>query len=408
MKCADVRDLLSAYVDDALDAEQRARLTDHLRDCPACAAELQELKQTIALVQELDEIEPPAEFRTELRQRLRRLAAERQPAGGRRARWLSALPVMSVRSAIAAALVLVITLAGGVGIGYRLQLRAGSEKSELLARGKARDQVATGAAAPPAAPGAGDEGLGGGEPQFAAADQANLLGTAQRAASENTQKIIRNGEMTVAVEEIAPAQRRVEEIAATNGGYVENSSFHQVNATTARASLQLRVPAANLDGVVGAVEQLGYVRTKTIYATDVTAVYTDTDARLKNLQLQEERLREVLKQATTVDDILRVENELSRIRTDIDINAANLRNLQSGVEMGTLTVNLEQDPDAVAVSTNQSLWNRIKGACVNTIKAIGRFLVSLTVFVGGALPVLLILVALWLAIRPQRWFHRQE
>lgn len=421
MKCADARELLSAYLDDALDANQRARLADHLRDCPVCAAEFEALRQTIALVGGLEEIEPPPEFHAKLTERLRGLSA----GGGsvtrsRRAAWLQTLTTVPLRNAIAAAVVLAVTLTGGIGIGARLASRP--DRANLLAAGDTgvpNPNVNSQMAGP-------DNGLVGGineggtgtgrlvagntQPDMGAAAAGKALTTfkADESASQPGQKIIRNCDITLAVEDIAAAQQEVAAIGTANGGYVENSSFQQISETSACAMVQLRIPNGQLDAAAAQVKKLGQVRSEGTSANDVTTTYTDTDARLKNLQLQEERLREVLGKATTVDDILQVENELAQVRTDIEIATASLKNLQSGVEMATLTVNLEQNPDAVAVGAGQPFWNRVRGACLNTLKAIGRFFVGFAIFVGGALPVLAIVAVLWLAIRPRRWFHRGQ
>ncbi len=44
----------------------------------------------------------------------------------------------------------------------------------------------------------------------------------------------------------------------------------------------------------------------------------DIDNQKINLQLQEEHLREILQKADNVEDLLQVEKELNRIRTEID------------------------------------------------------------------------------------------
>jgi anti-sigma factor RsiW len=50
MKCAEARELLSAYLDRTLSASECAELEEHLRLCPGCARELEELRQTVALI----------------------------------------------------------------------------------------------------------------------------------------------------------------------------------------------------------------------------------------------------------------------------------------------------------------------------------------------------------------------
>ncbi|HEY8348046.1 MAG TPA: anti-sigma factor [Symbiobacteriaceae bacterium] len=70
MNCDGVRGLLSAYLDGELTPGELLRVEQHLRRCPTCADEVDSLRQTIALVASLDEIEVPPSFHPELRKRL--------------------------------------------------------------------------------------------------------------------------------------------------------------------------------------------------------------------------------------------------------------------------------------------------------------------------------------------------
>ena len=45
--CREVVELVTDYLDDALDPKARARLDAHLRDCDGCAAYLEQLRATI-------------------------------------------------------------------------------------------------------------------------------------------------------------------------------------------------------------------------------------------------------------------------------------------------------------------------------------------------------------------------
>jgi len=70
MNCDGVRGLLSAYVDGELSAGELLRVEQHLRRCHWCADEVDALRQTIALVASLQEVEVPAAFHAQLHSRL--------------------------------------------------------------------------------------------------------------------------------------------------------------------------------------------------------------------------------------------------------------------------------------------------------------------------------------------------
>lgn len=70
MNCDGVSNLLSAYLDGELTPGELLRVEEHLRRCHACADEVDSLRQTVALVASLEEVEVPASFHMQLHQRL--------------------------------------------------------------------------------------------------------------------------------------------------------------------------------------------------------------------------------------------------------------------------------------------------------------------------------------------------
>ena len=102
MKCEDIRDLM-------LDAaagvgEASPTMDEHLRGCPACTSKLDEMRKTMALLDEWQVPEPSPYFDTRLQARLREEAA--RP----RAVWLQWLRA----PALAISFALMIVVAGGV------------------------------------------------------------------------------------------------------------------------------------------------------------------------------------------------------------------------------------------------------------------------------------------------------
>ncbi len=57
-----LRDQLSAYIDGELDASAAERLERHLAECGRCDQEMEQLRATVAALQELPAVEPPRSF----------------------------------------------------------------------------------------------------------------------------------------------------------------------------------------------------------------------------------------------------------------------------------------------------------------------------------------------------------
>ncbi len=70
--CSEIRNLLSEYLDDALDAKAKALADEHLRTCPACREELDSLKTLVKGIGSLESVKAPADFLDRLHKRMER------------------------------------------------------------------------------------------------------------------------------------------------------------------------------------------------------------------------------------------------------------------------------------------------------------------------------------------------
>src|SRR5437868_9566246 len=102
MKCDEIKELM---LDAAIGGQGVPGMIEHLLDCPACAGKLQEMRKTMALLDEWQAPEPSPYFDTRLAARMREERAKPE-----RKSWFSwvRMPVL------AGALALVLMMAGGV------------------------------------------------------------------------------------------------------------------------------------------------------------------------------------------------------------------------------------------------------------------------------------------------------
>ena len=72
MECAKVKELLSEYLDSALDAQTKALVEGHLSVCKVCSAELASLKAYIEQLGALKEVKAPEDFLEKVHARIKR------------------------------------------------------------------------------------------------------------------------------------------------------------------------------------------------------------------------------------------------------------------------------------------------------------------------------------------------
>ena len=62
MTCSETRDLLSAWLDQALDAHEREQVEAHLAGCPECRRELEGLRSTVTVLSRVEHPRAPVGF----------------------------------------------------------------------------------------------------------------------------------------------------------------------------------------------------------------------------------------------------------------------------------------------------------------------------------------------------------
>ncbi len=125
-------ELLSAYLDGQLSAEEQARLEARLAADPALKAELDALRRTVALVRDLPPVPVPRNFILP-QEAVRRqpVSARPQPAGRRRRAW--AAPFLTAATAVSSLLFVVILAGDLLFAGARMGAFAPAPEAALEA-----------------------------------------------------------------------------------------------------------------------------------------------------------------------------------------------------------------------------------------------------------------------------------
>ena len=94
--------------------------------------------------------------------------------------------------------------------------------------------------------------------------------------------LVRNGQASLEVRHLDDAVTKLRQTAQQFGGFVANTALRNGKDEQPSASLELRVPTAQFDGLLGALRTLGKVETVTASAEDVGEEYVDLGARVAN------------------------------------------------------------------------------------------------------------------------------
>ncbi len=103
-------------------------------------------------------------------------------------------------------------------------------------------------------------------------------------------------------------------------------------------SIDFLVPNTNFDKCMDDIKQCGTLLSERVFSEDVTANYVDVQSRLDNLIKTRDKYKALLDKAQTVEEILKVERELSRVQSEIDAKQAVFNALKNDVTQYEINV----------------------------------------------------------------------
>lgn len=151
-------------------------------------------------------------------------------------------------------------------------------------------------------------------------DSQTLAGVAQTPAPR---LIIRNAYIEMEVDDLDQALSRLIELTQAAGGY---------EVRTSRQDGVFRIPAGKLESFLkDALALAKRVVEVQRHAEDVTDQVTDLELRLKNARVAIERLHKLLAEGNRIEELLRVEQEITRLTLEVERLEAQRRNLSERV-----------------------------------------------------------------------------
>ncbi|MEU4367919.1 DUF4349 domain-containing protein [Micromonospora chersina] len=213
--------------------------------------------------------------------------------------------------------------------------------------------------------------------------------------------IIYTGTLQVRVDDVERAAREASTAVTAAGGFVGGDQRNSDSAD-ARAELVLRVPADRFTSVLEALAKLGRQERREVRTEDVTEETVDLDARIATQRARVDSARRLLARATSITDLVTLENEVGRREADLASLEAKKRRLADLTALSTVTVTFV-GPEAAATEDEEDL-GFLTGLRGGWSAFLGSLRVALTVL-GAVLPFALAIgvpVALVVALARRR------
>src|SRR5438034_1187631 len=156
-------------------------------------------------------------------------------------------------------------------------------------------------------------------------------------------KLIRNATVELEIATFDNAVQKITAFASEERGYVATTNSQKQGNGKLRGQVVVKLLPENLDRFLQKIRALGDLKNQTLGTEDVTKAYLDTDARLKNAHVMEQRLIDMLNtKAGKVSDLLQVEKELGRVREEIEKMQGELKYWDSQVQFATVIISIAE------------------------------------------------------------------
>jgi len=209
----------------------------------------------------------------------------------------------------------------------------------------------SGAGAPTAAGGAPGIGRDGGPESAEFAKGAAAPGTDQAATQPNsipipaaadpTRALILTASISMRAQDPWGAADRAQAVATSLGGEVMSMS-QSGKGDDRSASLVLRVPAERFNDALRQLRALSDVEvlSSSVDSKDVTEQFVDLEARLRAKQAEEQRYLALLARAERIEDILRIDQSLAQVRTQIEQLTGQVNSIKTRTTFSTISISV--------------------------------------------------------------------
>jgi hypothetical protein len=165
------------------------------------------------------------------------------------------------------------------------------------------------------------------------------------------------------------------------------------------ANFSIRVPKERFTDMTDSLSDIGSLLSFSSNAVNISSQYVDTESRLNAYRTEETRLLEMLASVNDVESLIALESRLSDVRYEIESLTSRLRDWQDQVDYSTVNLYIDEvDRLQEQIGIDRSYAQELGDGFTGTLRGVGTFFKELFRLVIAALPVLVVLAVLALAV----------
>jgi hypothetical protein len=208
--------------------------------------------------------------------------------------------------------------------------------------------------------------------------------------------VIRNADLTIVVPDPVETLEFISTIPTKLGdGFIVSSNIYKTYTRNGlevpEGNITIRIPAEALDQALDMIKDQVEgkdedVINENVSGRDVTQEYTDLKSRLRNLENAEEQLREIMASAVKTEDVLKIYNELTRVREEIEVLKGQINYYDEASRLSSISVYIRAQESIEPITIGK--WEPVGiaqdalQALVDALKFIVNVLIWLVLFLA--------------------------
>ncbi len=218
--------------------------------------------------------------------------------------------------------------------------------------------------------------------------------------------IVYTASLTVRARDVSKEVTQAEQIAAVAGGYVSNesTSINHTHPALSTATLELKIPVAAYPATIDKLATgLGTQVSRQQQAQDVTENLADVRSRVTSAEAAIVQLRALLGRASSVGDLLTIQDQISQQESALESLQAQQRALDHETTYATVSLELVSPPAPVKPKHHPTASGFTRGLSAGW-RALRVFGSGLLTVLGALIPFTVFVAAAgYLAYRGRRW-----
>ena len=227
--------------------------------------------------------------------------------------------------------------------------------------------------------------------------------------SLNQDKLVYTARMVIETTDFESEVNEIKELILNYNGIIQSENYsdytsysYYVNSIDGKmVTIEARIPSEKYGDFSNGIEEIGHIKSFKYNIENITTTYYNKQAYLESYNLQLEELKRLYSKASTVSELIEVEERISEVQYQIDRLTTEIKRMDLDINYSTLTITVNEVNEYTLTELEKEsqpffvrLWENIKNSAVSFARTSEGMLVSLIYMIWYIAVIVIIVVVI--------------